>query len=695
MNAFNRVTNREELYFTLFKPQLTELWAGNVKRFMLGQDSNGKFEIQDSSGDPAVDPQTGFFAATATSVWTNADDAPDGAETRLGGAAREFTTTRTIYTYMGVTDDLSDSTNRIQTTNTNITDGKLGLLGATGEPTRIDLIKWRAGLDLLDQDADGADDDARQFMADPLHTKPVLVTYGTTQANPDITLFMATNEGIVHAIDVEDGSEVFSYVPPEHLLNTLRFFNNDNTGSKGYALDGTVSVFHRDINGDGILQPTDGDRYILIVGERRGGSHYYALDITNRSTPKFLWTIKGGFGGTVTGAGDYYEMAQTWSSANFAKVRVTSGGNLVVRDVMVVGGGYDTDHDTTGGTRNADDMGRAVYMIDVYSGKILWWAGRQGITDATSTSTRTPDLAFSDMNYAIAGDIRTIDFNGDGFHDRLYFADLGGQVWRIDLNNFTNTGPGNFADGYRVADLQKTSASSTLLAENNRRFFYTPDIGLILDESNAFITISIGSGYRAHPLDSDVKDRFYMIKDFFPFETPTTFPSVLYEGDLTDVTTDLSPTSVTNGWFIQLADFGETPMSVGTFVGEKVLSESFTINNQVLFTTFKPVATASSAACAPNQGTGNVYAISLTDGSPGNDLDQVTSGSSFTRSDRSLTLTRTGIAPEVTVLFPPVAGANPVSLVAAELVELGITSKVQRTYWYEQEDSGTSPGQSI
>ena len=85
---------------------------------------------------------------------------------------------------------------------------------------------------MLDEDADASTADARRSMADPLHTKPILVTYGATEANPDIVLFMATNDGSVHAIDVDDGTEVFTFIPPEQLAKTLTYFDNTATGGK-------------------------------------------------------------------------------------------------------------------------------------------------------------------------------------------------------------------------------------------------------------------------------------------------------------------------------------------------------------------------------------------------------------------------------------------------------------------------------
>ena len=72
VNAYNRATNLDDLYFSLFKPATGAHWDGNLKKYKLATvtDVNGDPvpEVQDSLGNPAVDPNTG------TAVWTNSGD---------------------------------------------------------------------------------------------------------------------------------------------------------------------------------------------------------------------------------------------------------------------------------------------------------------------------------------------------------------------------------------------------------------------------------------------------------------------------------------------------------------------------------------------------------------------------------------------------------------------------------------------
>ncbi len=65
------------------------------------------------------------------------------------------------------------------------------------------------------------------------------------------------------------------------------------------------------------------------------------------------------------------------------------------------------------------------------------------------------------------------------------------------------------------------------------------------------------------------------------------------------------------GWYIQ---FNES--------GEKVLSESITYNNTVIFTTYIPAGGSTVSACAPAEGSGRAYALSILDGEPKLDLNR-------------------------------------------------------------------------
>jgi len=94
INSFTRLTHRNELYYSLFKPDENPLWSGNLKRYKLQSNA----DIIDANSNAAVDTATGFFKSTAQSFWSSV---VDGSDVTAGGAAENLPTAalRKIYTY--------------------------------------------------------------------------------------------------------------------------------------------------------------------------------------------------------------------------------------------------------------------------------------------------------------------------------------------------------------------------------------------------------------------------------------------------------------------------------------------------------------------------------------------------------------------------------------------------------------------
>jgi type IV pilus assembly protein PilY1 len=255
------------------------------------------------------------------------------------------------------------------------------------------------------------------------------------------------------------------------------------------------------------------------------------------------------------------------------------------------------------------------------------------------------------MRNSIPSEIRLIDHEGDGFADRMYVGDMRGQLWRFDIKQ-DNGGPGDFATGGVIANIGGTDAAS------NRRFYYPPSVSM--STSMDYYNIAIGSGYRAHPLNTTIHDRFYVIRDknvSGPARDTTGNPvyTAITESNLYDATDNLiqSPTAATaataasnlagkQGYFIKLK------RTDGNYEGEKVLAQGLTIGNMVIFTTFTPISSTSASACAPSQGMGKVYIINVEDGGAATDAD---GDGVMERSDRTDILVRAGIPPRPTTII--------------------------------------------
>lgn len=707
VNAFNRSTHLDDLYFTLFKPHASKnAWEGNLKKYKLKFSTDALTGvvtpfIADKNNSPAVDADTGFFAEGTTSYWSTV---ADGKLVEAGGAAskmpgpHDVPDPREVYTITGdmtdddtngvFTTDVSDLTNSVNKValSDELTDALSGIADkdsilddAAGDPIPYltTLINWAAGEDVFSKYGDlDTTHDARLNMGDPLHAEPALVQYGLTDdGDPDLVAYVATNDGYLHAFDVNTGIEKFSFIPQELLTNLPGVMEN-NGGEKTYGLDGSVVAWiydNPDENGDtnNIIVSGEGDHVYLYISMRRGGRNIYALKVTDPDSPELMWVIKGGFG-------DYTELGETWSTVNVEKIK--DGADE--RTVLIFGGGYDATQDNAA-VRTVDTVGRTVYIADAESGARLWSGGVDGAS---------PN---ADMLYSIPARIKPLDTSGDGYIDRLYAADMGGQIFRFDIDNTNDATLASSISGGRIADFAGDTAADA------RRFYYPPDVALVDAPDGKYHALVISSGYRAHPLNEVIHDRIYMIKDRntalitsnedYKYNPSSDTAASLTEGNLEDVTINLAGgegvdnagdetvkkdeldfIASAEGWYIDLDD-EDNP---GSWIGEKGLAEPLIIEGVAIVTTYTPTNPATDI-CTASTGLGKVFFLDILDATPAfpSSLDA--------RAERHHVLTRVGIPPSPNVVITK--GGEPTLCIGTECEAADFGLGVRKTYWYEVE----------
>jgi type IV pilus assembly protein PilY1 len=454
---------------------------------------------------------------------------------------------------------------------------------------------------------------------------------------------------------------------------------------KPYGIDGSIVVYQTDTGVKGVVDGTD--KVILYFGMGRGGTNYYALDVTDRSNPKLLW--RNGATGTMT------RLGQSWSTPNIVTVKVDTTPTVV----MIVGGGYDATQDST--PINTDDTGNRLFMLDAMTGAVIWHAGPTNVTGNTLGYDSTAQLTDVKMAYSIPSEVRVIDTGTDGFADRMYVGDMGGQVWRFDIIN--GQPAASLVRGGVIASLGAAPGSGFTGNANARRFYAPPDVSFFTGASRT-LNIAIGSGYRAHPLNTEVRDRFYSFRDTKPVTpmtaaeysgyavlTDTTYNASTNPTGLYDLTTESATTATVNpvvpstvsGWKLRLRDSGG-------YEGEKVMSESRTFGGWIYFTTFTPNNTVAADACTVRSGSNKLYAMSLS----GNNIRQ------------EFVLQQAGIAPEPVIIrptpeppLPPCVGSTcppplscsgedcnkPRMLIGAEGVGAELSYESRRIFWKAEE----------
>lgn len=578
----------DRAYLSLFRPTRSRAWSGNLKGYFLRHD--GLHDINDNAATEVNLDGEVVFKATAKSFWSNVTD---GNTPQAGGLISTMSpSSRNIYVITDPTQvaniDLNDGNHNLKNTNGDLTTTLMGMPGGSTSGERTQLIQLARSA----------------TMGDPLHTRPEIVNYGGTTGN---VLYIATNQGYIHGVDINrptavgdtgGGVELFAFMPNE-LVGTLHAQSQaSSSGGHIYGIDGDLTIWRNDKNSDGIINGTD--KVYLYFGMRRGGSAYYALDVTNPANPQLLWKIDP----TTTG---FSKLGQSWSKMKLADVK----SGTTEKKVLVFGGGYDPDQDNVGVVRSAtgDDQGLGIYIVDAETGAL-----HKSIGPDTSFGVNTS--TFADMKYAIPSDIKIVDSDFNGIDDRLYFGDMGGQIWRIDIQESGAFGNANKFKGYKFADFGK-DATGPESVFTNRRFFYEPSVARFTNGGNFVFALSIGSGYRAHPLDHLIDDKIFLTYDVNPHVgAPTGTPSALTMGNLYDATSDLINTgteaqrtqaetdlAATKGWFISLAN------------NEKILSRTRLFRNRVLLTSFQPVTALTSCDVAAT--TNRLYVLDMKDASGG------------------------------------------------------------------------------
>ena len=672
-STFNRARNLNDIYLTVFAPRNTARWPGNLKKYQIADGS-----IVDADGEEAVDPTTGFFFDTARSIWTTGGD--DGADVTLGGAARQLPnpTSRNLYTNNGSNDDLTAASNALTPSmagSYNASD--FGLSGAEGEPSVDEIIDWMRGVDVKNEDDDESTS-IRYAMGDPLHSQPAAIVYGEENDEPVVIIYTATNDGYVHAIDGASGEELWSFVPRELLPNMARLYDDPTAAFKQYGVDGDITPVIKDVNQDGVIDP-DEDFVRIVMGMRRGGMNYYALDVTDPDRPELLWVRSLEDGG------------QSWSAPVVTRMNIDDNALNDDQAVVIVGGGYDPSHDNAPYSANADGMGAGLHILDLESGETLWRGGGSG---------SGADKEFDGMFRAFPTQIRVVDINGDRLADRMYAVDVSGQVWRFDV--IAGETPDNIINGGRIARLGPAAQAAESSGNSNagsddgvstaegRRFYNSPDVSIFRDpiSGQRYVSVALGSGYRARPFDVGAVDRFYALRDPAVFDT-------------------LTQNAYDNYDLIEVSDLVEVSGSVQTAIGasakgwrftlpanEKILASSLTFNNEVFFVSFDPTLVGA-ANCGTGQGQNFLYRVSVVNGDPiVNNLDAVVPGTE--NALRRTALAQGGIAPSPRVLFPsapasetPCTGSAcnppPIMCIGVECSQLGFNNVPVRTLWTQDD----------
>jgi type IV pilus assembly protein PilY1 len=287
------------------------------------------------------------------------------------------------------------------------------------------------------------------------------------------------------------------------------------------------------------------------------------------------------------------ELAESWSEPQFGVVK-TSDVDTTGTAVLFIGGGYSPD--------NSD--GKAVVAVNLFTGAVV--------------------KKFTAINFSVPGTVRIIDEDNNGFVDKIYVGDLGGQMWRI--GKFTDAADNPLSFPASNEDIntwteQVLFSAPTYVVDSityTRKFFYPPNVTF----EKEFDMVFMGTGNREDACNTTTgADRIYAVKDTH-VSTTLTETSLVDVTDTADTPPNLSAATgdvdsngeYDQGWYIRLVD------GSGSAAGEKVLGQGRVFYKTFYITTFVP----NNDPCVPG-GDGFIYGLNYLTGEAvltfGNDAD--------------------------------------------------------------------------
>ena len=696
INATNRSQNENQVFIGMFRPdgKGKPRWYGNLKHYQAAL-FNGDARLADSLGKEAISATTGFIQACAQSFYTTDstttdasgvkqyywafspqsagtcssiansafNDLPDGNVVEKGGAgevlrkgntgtaANNFVVNRKMYTCVSAPcSSLSDFND------TNVT---MARTGAADAATNTNIILYTKGQDVLDENNNTTITETRPSMhGDIAHSRPLPVNFGGSRG---VEVYYGSNDGAFHALKGSNGTEIWSFIAPEHHSKLKRLYDNDPVISYPNLPTGTISS-PKDYFFDGsagLYQNADNSKVWIFPTQRRGGRMIYAFDISSAGTPTFKWVFGCASADDSNCTSNASGIGNTWSVPNAAFIKGWSSGTS---PVVIVGGGMDPceDADNATTTCTSSSKGHKVYVLNADTGAVL-----QAL----------------DTDGSVPADISLIDRDFDGKVDHGYVVDTRGNVYRIDFVDPATLAP-LAAGAWKITKIARTTGAS-------RKFLFGPSV---LTAGN-IAYLAMGSGDRERPLITNypyttpVQNRFYMFMDKFAAATglPVDLDGSTMENYSSNTSCATTLGNDKNGWYMDLPGKGEQTVTSAVIFG-----------GTVFFSTNRPIPTDPNS-CDTNLGEARGYAVNLLNASG------VIGTGGLCGGDRSGKFTGGGLPPSPVVGTVPVVqpdgSTKPISVLIGGInLDTGTGSPIglqqppipiksirSRLYWYQKQ----------
>jgi hypothetical protein len=270
-----------------------------------------------------------------------------------------------------------------------------------------------------------------------------------------------------------DVEELWAFMPTDFLANLsyIKVANN----SHRFMVDGTPAIYFLDMapatggSGNGVMDISDPrERAIAVIGMRKGGRSYYALNIKNPFTPTLQWSLVPDEANYLPASrhiaggpdlGDVKNILKDFgfstSTPAFGRVQFGSaagvGGSF--RDAVFLGGGFSVPEVETNFASHK--LGRSVMALDVWSGEVL-----------AATNLTDGSIGGATVGPVGAGLIPFEYILNSGMAQRAYFLDYTGGLWAWGSKDVVTAAGDPYKD-FRIDTSELTSWQVRKVAQDD------------------------------------------------------------------------------------------------------------------------------------------------------------------------------------------------------------------------------------
>lgn len=405
----------------------------------------------------------------------------------------------------------------------------------------VNFIRGQYGYEDQASNADRIYRDREHVLGDMISSQPVYVktppfsyvdanydTFkNTTQKNRAAMVYVAVNDGMLHAFNGDTGQEQWAYVPPALMPNLHKLADKNYSANHQFYVDGSPTIGDICPNAPASTCAGNDWKTVLVGGFNAGGRGYYALDVTNPASPKALWNF------TVNEDAD---LGYTFGNPIITKRKDGTW-------VAVFTSGYNN-------VSPGDGKGY-LYVVNANTGALL-----EKISTNTGSTTTPSGLAKINV---------WINTTTDNTAERFYGGDLLGNVWRFDIDNVV---PPAGKEAFLLATVGQINGAGT------QSITTKPELTEITAGGVNYAVVNVGTGryLGVNDLSDTSQQSVYSFKDNLTAtglglvraagvlvpQTLTTFTGASGE-KLRTSSTNAVDWATRSGWYVDLNPNNESP----------------------------------------------------------------------------------------------------------------------------------------